>query len=78
MCVNGGAIPGTFENHIWFAVSIGRVVNVKFSELRDAFEFVSAGALTESTAYISRESDKNSWCGDYVDDQEDLPFQLER
>lgn len=54
-----------------------QVVTVKLSELQDAFLFVCAGEISESAAYISRETGKIHWCGDAVEGLEETPDDLD-
>ena len=52
-------------------------VSVNHTELRDAFEFVSAGDLYEHGAYISLDTGKIHWVSDAVELDEDCPDDLE-
>lgn len=54
-----------------------RVVTVKMSELRDGFDFVCAGEMSESAAYISRATGKIHWCGESVEGLEETPDDLD-
>lgn len=51
--------------------------SVKLSDLMMAFEFVSAAAPFESSAYISRRTGEIYWVSDLIDEEEDLPEDLE-
>ncbi|MDK1492863.1 UPF0158 family protein [Sinorhizobium sp. 7-81] len=51
-------------------------MTVNFSELRDAFEFVSSGGSGENTAYLCKETGKIYW-EDWLDDVEELPDDIE-
>lgn len=46
---------------------------VDFDELRLAFEWVSAGGVSENSAYVSRETGKIHWATDTGDEEEVLP-----
>jgi hypothetical protein len=50
---------------------------VNFSELLEAFEFVSSGGGGENTAYLCKETGKIYWHSDWADDVEELPDDVE-
>jgi hypothetical protein len=52
-------------------------VPVRFSELQDAFMFVSGGDQIEAAAYICPTSGKIYWVGDSVPDDEAVPDDLD-
>jgi hypothetical protein len=58
-------------------MSGGTGMAVNFSELLDAFEFVSSVGCGENTAYLYKETGKIYWHSDWVDDVEDLPDDIE-
>ncbi len=51
--------------------------SVKLSDLMMAFEFVSAAAPFENSACISRRTGEIYWVSDLIDEEEDLPEDLE-
>ncbi|HEU0203594.1 MAG TPA: UPF0158 family protein [Burkholderiaceae bacterium] len=56
----------------------GPATTVRFADLRDAFDFVSAGPPSENSAYIDRRSGKIFCVSSTVDiEQEDVPDDLE-
>ncbi|MBY5466335.1 hypothetical protein ELH75_33965 [Rhizobium leguminosarum] len=46
---------------------------VDFSELLDAFEFVSSVGIGENTAFLCKETGKIYWHSDWADDVEEIP-----
>jgi hypothetical protein len=52
-------------------------VAVKFSELRDAFDFVSMGLQYEHRAYVCTNTGTIYWSSDAIDAEEELPDDLE-
>jgi L-amino acid N-acyltransferase YncA len=53
------------------------MVKIKYEDMASAFEFVSAGAPMEHSAYVSRDSGNIYWVSDLVDSEEELPEDLE-
>ena len=53
------------------------MTTVKYDDLETAFEFVSAGAPTENSAYVSLDTGHIYWVSDYVDEEEEVPEDLE-
>ena len=53
------------------------MVKVKYDDLESAFEFVSAGAPTEHNAYVSRDTGQIYWVSDLVDNEVELPEDIE-
>ena len=52
----------------------GRTVTINARELRDAFDFVSAGEAFDNSAYISLDTGKIYWRSTAADlEEEDLP-----
>ena len=53
-------------------------MKVDFSELMDAFEFVSSGGTGENTAYLCRGTGKIYWQSEWLsDDEQELPEDIE-
>jgi hypothetical protein len=52
-------------------------MGVNFSELLDAFEFVSSVGSGENTAYLCKATGKIYWHSDWADDVEELPDEVE-
>ncbi|WP_246801446.1 hypothetical protein [Rhizobium leguminosarum] len=48
-------------------------MTVDFSEILDAFEFVSSVGIGENTAFLSKETGKIYWHSDWADDVEEIP-----
>jgi hypothetical protein len=57
--------------------SSAKSVAVKFSEVLDAYEFVSAGMQLEHQAYICTKTGTIYWSSDAIDVEEELPDDLE-
>ena len=56
----------------------GRTVTVDMRELRDAFDFVSAGEAFDNSAYISLDTGKIYWRSTAVDlEEKDLPKDID-
>ena len=53
------------------------VAQAKFSEIVDAFDFVSAAPPMENAAYLSRESGAVYWYSEDVADLDELPADVE-
>ena len=52
-------------------------MSVRFEELSDAFQFVSAGHNEENKAYLCKESGKIYCQSDFVPDMDELPGDIE-
>jgi hypothetical protein len=57
--------------------SARRIAKVKFSELLDAFEFVSFGALFEHRAYINADTGAILWVSTEIELEDEIPDDLE-
>ena len=55
----------------------GAVAQVKFTEIVEAFEFVSSGQPMENEAYLSRETGRIYWHSEIADDFEEVPADLD-
>jgi len=53
------------------------VVRVKFQELLDAFDLVSAGPPMENEAYLSKETGAVYWHSEYAGDLEERPIDID-
>jgi hypothetical protein len=53
------------------------MLNLDFNELRNAFEFVSAGSRDENNAYICKETGVIYWTSNTLDLEEEVPDDLE-
>lgn len=51
--------------------------SLKFADLVMAFDFVSSAGMFECKAYISRITGEIHWVSDLIDDEEDLPEDLD-
>jgi Uncharacterised protein family (UPF0158) len=59
-------------------VPTGRTVTVNARELRDAFDFVSAGEASDNSAYISLDTGRIYWRSTAADlEEEDLPNDID-
>jgi hypothetical protein len=58
-------------------MSPAKPLSVNASELRDAFEFVSASDMDEHSAFISIDTGKIYWVSDALESEEDNPDDLE-
>jgi hypothetical protein len=56
---------------------MGMPMPVNFTELSDAFQFVSAGHNEENQAYLCKESDKIYCRSEFVPDMDELPDDIE-
>lgn len=56
---------------------MGPMVKVNYDDLDSAFEFVSAGAPMEHNAFISRDSGQIYWVSDVLDNEEELPEDID-
>ena len=52
-------------------------VRVKFSELLDAFKYVSAGSPFEHSAYLNLDTGQFHWHSDFGDNEEELPDDID-
>ena len=50
---------------------------VSFSDLQLAFEFVSSGGMGENEAYLDRQSGKIYWHSEFVENDEELPDNID-
>ena len=51
--------------------------SVLFADLISAYEWVSAGGLSENSAYMSRATGQIHWSSDYNDIEEELPEDID-
>jgi Uncharacterised protein family (UPF0158) len=58
-------------------MSPAKPLSVSATELRDAFEFVSASNMDEHSAYISIDTGKIYWVSDALESEEENPDDLE-
>jgi len=57
--------------------SMDPAVPINTEDLLDAFDWVSAGSILGSAAYVSRETGRIFWVGDGVEEPDDYPEDIE-